>query len=195
MANGCKKFRDMMQAALDRELEGEDRACLDDHIASCAACSSQFQAFELSLALFEAIPAPQPGPTFAADAVRKARLAKQAHARRNRLWAWGMAAALLIASLAVIGTWTEFFSPLLPALVTGIPRAVSGSIALIGGLASAFNAMASTLMPLGEAAAAQSWKGLLALFPAYVMAFSTMILLTLATRRRRPAVRLPVLSL
>ena len=194
MANECNKFRDMMQAAIDRELGGEDRAHLDDHLASCAACASEFQALELSLALFEAIPAPQPGPTFAADTVRKARLAKQAHTRRNRLWAWGMAAALLIASLAVIGT-TEIFSPLLPALVTGIPRAVSGSIALIGGLGSAFNAMASTLMPLGEAAAAQSWRGLLALFPTYVMALSTMILLTLVTRRRRPAIRLPVLSL
>ncbi|MFH1434476.1 MAG: zf-HC2 domain-containing protein [Pseudomonadota bacterium] len=195
MATGCKKFGDTMQAALDRELEGEDRARFDDHLASCAACASQFRAFELSLALFEAIPAPQPGPSFAAGAVRKARLAKQAHARRNLLWAWGMAAGLLVASLAVIGTWTEVFSPLLPALVTGIPRAVSGSIALIGGLGSAFNAMASTLMPLGEAAAALSWKGLLAVFPTYVMALSTMILLTLVTRRRRPAVRLPVLSL
>jgi len=181
----------MMQAALDGELDREERARLDGHLSACNACAMEFSSYELSAALLTAMPAPLPGPSFAAEAVRKARLAKQLQARKHRTFTWSMTAVLAAVSAVALGAWAGVLQPILWGIVAGIPRFLSGLLTMLGTLV----APGRVFLALGRAAAALSWEGIIEVFPIYMIALVTIILMAFLTRVRRPAARLPVLSL
>jgi hypothetical protein len=195
MQAGCKEFRVMMQAAIDGDLEAGERARLDGHLSACGDCAARMASMELTAAALRAMPVPQPGPGFAAAVVRKARLAKQAQARRQRVFAWAMAAAITVASAAALGAWARVLRPALWEALAGVPHALARVPALLDPLGRAMAATARAFLPLGGAAASLTWEMLAALFPVYVLALGAMVLLALASRTRRAAARMPVLSL
>jgi len=195
MTTDCHRISAMMQAALDRELEGEARAALDDHLASCKTCRSKFESLKLSLAVLGAMPVPKPGSSFAARVVTQARLARQAREKRNRALMWAMAAAVTIASAAALGTWAELVQPLLWDALAAVPKAFTGLGHGLAAVGSLLHSLGRPLLPLGSAAVTVSRHGLMALFQGYMLALASIVFLALLTRTRRPAVRMPVLSL
>jgi predicted anti-sigma-YlaC factor YlaD len=195
MTTDCHSIRAMMQAALDRELEGEAAAAFDDHLASCETCRSRFESLKLSLAVLVAAPAPKPGPSFAARVAAQARLARQAREKRNRALMWAMAAAVTIASAAALGAWAEIGRPLLWSALAAVPGAFSGLGHGLAAAGSLLHSLAGPLLPLGSAAVTVSWHELVAFFPGYVLALASIAALALLTRTRRLAARMPVLSL
>jgi len=195
MTTDCHSAGAMMQAALDRELEGEAAAAFDDHLASCETCRAKFESLKLSLAVFGAVPVPRPGPSFAARVVAPARLARQARESRNRALMWAMAAAIFIASAAVLGAWSGLIQPLFWDALAAVPRALTGLGHGLAAAGSLLQALGRPLLPLGGAAVTVSWHGLMAFFPGYMLALASIVFLALLTRTRRPAVRMPVLSL
>jgi len=195
MTQGCSDTRPLIQAALDGEMTQEDRARLDAHLAVCKACAADLAAAKLSVAVLGAMPAPKPGPAFAAETVRQARTAKRLQESRRRVLAWSMAAVVTLASAAALGAWAGLMKPALWALASAAPRAVGEAHALLGALGDVIAALGRALLPIGNAAAAASWEGLLAFFPWYAVALITITLTAVAARLRRPAMKLPVLSL
>lgn len=195
MATGCNSYRKMMQAALDEELGSGDRARLDAHLASCGACKQELSSLELSMAVFEALPAPEPGPGFAAGAVRKARRARQVQVRRHTIFAWTMVAAIAAASATALGAWGQVFAPAAWEVLTWIPRGLSALWSLATALSGTLATLVNSLLPLGNVAAGLAWDGLLVFFPLYAAALVAMVFITLIARSKRPVAMLPVLSL
>jgi predicted anti-sigma-YlaC factor YlaD len=195
MTTDCHSIRAMMQAALDHELEGEAAAAFDDHLASCPGCASKLESLKLSLAVLAAMPVPKPGPSFAARVAAQAKAAGKAREKRNRAFMWAMAASVLIASAAVLGAWSGLGRPLLWDAVAAVPRALTGLGHGLAAAGSLLQALSRPMLPLGSAAVTVSWHGLMAFFPGYMLALASIVFLALLTRSRRPAVRMPVLSL
>ena len=195
MTNDCHSIRAMMQAALDRELEDEAAAAFNDHLASCKSCASRFESLRLSLAVLAAMPVPKPDPSFAARVTAQARRAKKAREKRQRAFMWAMAAAVLVASAAVLGAWSGLGRPLLWDALAAVPRALTGLGHGLAAAGSLLHSLGRPLLPLGSAAVTLSWHGLVALLPGYMLALASIVFLALLTRSRRPAARMPVLSL
>ena len=107
MSKECIQIKEMMQAALDGALTGEERAGFEQHLAMCRGCDAEFRAFQFSLGLLAFLPVPEPGPGFTAETIRKAVKAKQRHQRQEWFFSWFMALVILSASAFMVIGWVE----------------------------------------------------------------------------------------
>jgi hypothetical protein len=106
-----------------------------------------------------------------------------------------MVASIAAASVAALGAWAQVLQPALWGILTWIPRALSGLWSLASATSTTLATLVRALLPLGGAAAEMAWEGLLMFLPLYAIALAMMVFITLASRTKRPAARLPVLSL
>jgi predicted anti-sigma-YlaC factor YlaD len=195
MARDCKDFRNMMQHAMDDELDPVPRARLEAHLAGCEACRQEHDSLRISLAVLAAIEGPEPAPSFASETVRKARLAREAQVRRHRAFVWTMVASIAAASVATLGTWAGVLGPAIWEVVKWIPGVLSGLWSAAIASSTTLAAMSSVLAPLGGAAASMAWNGLVMFLPLYAIALAMMLFVTLISRTKRPVATLPLLSL
>lgn len=99
----CTQARHLMAAELDGDLASTKRPDLDRHLALCVPCRQELDRLRRSVAILDALPRPEPGPTFVAMTLRKARLARQAQqAREQRLARLGSLAALALGAIALV---------------------------------------------------------------------------------------------
>jgi len=189
MANGCRDWRSLMEEAVDGAIGAEDRGRLDAHLASCEACRKDLDSLGSLVAALEALPAPEPRASFAADTVRRASAALIARKRRDRILSWTLGASVAALCAAAVGTWAEVLWPSLVGIAGGLPEALASILPLAGAAAI----LGRVLAPLGGAAATLAWQGIASLAPLYALAFAALALVSIMTRTRRPVV-LPVLS-
>ena len=95
----CEEYREMISALLDGELPEAERAALEAHIASCAACAETYDAFAALTLPEEEVPATLHADIMARVAPAQKALRGQRILARTR--AWLTAAACLV---FVVGT-------------------------------------------------------------------------------------------
>lgn len=95
----CEEYREMISAMLDGELPEAERAALEAHIASCAACAETYDAFAALTLPEEEVPATLHADIMARVAPAQKALRGQRILARTR--AWLTAAACLV---FVVGT-------------------------------------------------------------------------------------------
>jgi anti-sigma factor RsiW len=95
----CEEYREMISALLDGELPEAERAALEAHIASCAACAETYDAFAALTLPEEEVPATLHAGIMARVAPAQKALRGQRILARTR--AWLTAAACLV---FVVGT-------------------------------------------------------------------------------------------
>lgn len=195
MTNACKDLRPLIQAALDGGLAPGDQLRLDAHVAVCRSCAGELAAGRLAVATLEALPAPEPGPTFAAAVARGIVVGGIRRARIQRRLAWAATVGTCLISAMLVAAWRAI-SPLIWDASTG---GVRGAVRIVAPLADALGDAAFTvghgLMPIGSAAAKLSWLGIGWLATWYALALGVLFLVVIATRGRRRMARLPVISL
>ena len=159
MANECEKIRETIHRALDGELGPKERVRLDAHIETCPACRREYEALTRAVAAFEAAPRLEPSPTFAADVMRRVRLAKARQARTRRFVSWAMAGATAAVAAGTVAFWGRVFRPALGATAGSLAgdilrtaldgwkvvRAFATPAAVAGKVASALGTVASHL--------------------------------------------------
>ena len=92
--------------ALDA-LAAAERTAFEEHLAECAACRADVQAFrEAAAALALAAPAAAPPPGLRERVLREARRGRPLAGRRTA-WPWLAAAAVVVAVAASYGYWRE----------------------------------------------------------------------------------------
>jgi anti-sigma factor RsiW len=187
MKNTCTNAQHLMAAELDGDLAAADRAGLGDHLVVCPRCQEERARLRLSVALLEALPRPEPGPTFAAATLRKARLAREAQLSRERRLGrhWPLMAIALgaatVAGLRASNAW----EPVASWLLSLTPRCIhlseslfrtAGNLrndlapvarGLLVSLASTINALLTATSGAGQ----RLWEGAL---PVYVLALVTL---------------------
>lgn len=186
MANECEICKEEMHRALDGELGSEERARLEEHLAACPTCRREYEAVTGAVAAFEAAPRLEPSPAFAADVMRRVRLAKARRARARHAFAPVMIAASAAAAAATAGAWAWLFKPALGATAVGafsglvtavidywkVARALAVPADVIGKLASA----------LGLAGSHLAREAIQAASPVYLGAFVAVALFYLVWR-------------
>ncbi len=186
MTKECATIRKWMHAALDDELDEKARARFDEHLAACAACRREYAARVRAVAVLEAAPRLEPSPTFAAEVMRRARVAKARQARDRRAFKGFLVGASAAAAAAAAVAWVRLFQPALGAAATGaftgavsaavdywkVARALAVPADVIGKLASA----------LGSAGSYFAWEGLKSSAPLYAGAFVAVALFYLVWR-------------
>ena len=97
----CEEIRERMTLYLDNELQGEERAAIEAHVQSCAACASFV---EKELAFLNAIRGS--GPLHVASPELQTKVSEvlsgRGSDRRRRRWLLPIAAALLVLLLPVV---------------------------------------------------------------------------------------------
>lgn len=186
MAKECATIRKRMHAALDDELDAEARARFDAHLAACPACRREYAALARAVAAFEAAPRPEPSPTFAAEVMRRARMAKARQARGRRSFARVMVGASAAAATAAAVAWVRLFQPALGAAAAGVfEGAVSAAVdywKVARALAAPAYAVEKLASVLGLAFSDLAWAGLKSSLPLYAAAFVAVALFYLVWR-------------
>lgn len=188
MADGCDRFLALMHARIDADISPDDDRDLSLHLDSCSSCSATFQSMRTSVDILAAMPAPDPGPAFAASVMHRARAARQARARASMGASVAAAAAVAMAASLVLGVWGGLVEPTIPGLMWGIPR-----LLWAGGKAGL--AVSEALIPVLDVVAGLLLDGALALLPLYLLSLLTITCVSLLYRIRRPMTTLPVLSI
>lgn len=153
----CLKFKEMVPDALDGELTPAGREEFDRHLAACPSCRREFEAAERTLAVFAAVPRPEPSPAFVAGVMLKARRARARAARTRRALSWTTAGATAALSGAFVVGWARYFKPaLLSRVLAAVGDAAGAAInawqflrALVAP-AAAVGKLAATLASVGS---------------------------------------------
>jgi anti-sigma factor RsiW len=186
MAKECATIRKRMHAALDGELDAEARARFDEHLAACPACRRDYAVLARAVAAFEAAPRLEPSPTFAAEVIRRARMAKARQVRGRRAFARVMVGASAAAAAAAAVAWVRLFQPALGAAAAGaFNGAVSATVdywKVARALAAPAHAVGTVASALGSAVSDLAWEGLRSLSPVYAGAFVAVALFYLVWR-------------
>jgi anti-sigma factor RsiW len=186
MAKECATIRKRMHAALDDELDAEARARFDEHLAACPACRREYGALTRAVAAFEAAPRLEPSPTFAAEVMRRARMAKARQARSRRSFARIMVGASVAAAATAAVAWVRVFQPALGAAAAGVFNgAISAAIdywKVARALAAPAYAVEKLASVLGLVVSDLVWAGLKSSLPLYAGAFVVVALFYLAWR-------------
>jgi anti-sigma factor RsiW len=198
MASECTKVEGLMQAALDDELDAKGRARFDAHIKACASCRRKYEALARAVAVFAAAPRLEPSPTFVADVVRRARLAKAGEARRRRAFTWVTAAAAAAAAAGAFAFWGRFFGPALgsaaASFVKGLAVTAADGWKVAKALAVPGEVFGKIVSVLGGAGSHLAWEGLKSASPVYFAAFVAVGLFYLVWRAGSKAAAPRVLS-
>jgi anti-sigma factor RsiW len=200
MNSDCTQARHLMAAELDGDLASTQRPGFDRHLALCAACRQELDRLRRSVAILEALPRPEPGPTFVATTLHRARLARQTQqVREQRLARLGSLAALALGALAlaavrVSGLWeslAQWLLSLAPGVIrlsdrlaVGVRSVVETFAPFVRGL---FLALTDTLDPfltILAHAGRFAWSSAL---PGYALAFLTLSLLAALSLSRAAA--------
>ncbi|HUV87516.1 MAG TPA: zf-HC2 domain-containing protein [bacterium] len=186
MAEKCSEIKALMNAALDDELDPEARVRFDEHLAACPACRREYEVLTRAVAAFEAAPRLEPSPTFAADVVRRARLAKGREARGRRAFARVTIAASAAAAAVAAGAWAWLFKPALGAAAAGafngLVTAVVDYWKVARALAVPAHVMGKLVSALGSAGSQLAWEGLKSSSAVYAGAFVAVALFYLVWR-------------
>jgi hypothetical protein len=200
MKNACTRARSLMATELDGDIAPAQAAELKRHLLLCAHCHEELGRLRRSVAVLAALPLPEPGPTFVATTLRKARLARQAQQlRQQRLWQLASVAALALGAVALVairvsGLWEWLAQWILTSapsvirlcdrLAVGV-RSVYDSLApFVRGLLLALTDTLEPLLTLSTRAGRSAWSSAL---PGYVLAIVTLSLLAALSRSRTVA--------
>jgi predicted anti-sigma-YlaC factor YlaD len=194
MSKECIQIKEMMQAALDGVLTGEERADFEQHLAMCMDCGAEFRAFQFSLGLLASLPVPEPGPGFTAETIRKAVKAKQRHQRQEWFFSWFMALVLLSASAFMVIGWVEAVQPAIGRMITGLLYGFTELWALGNGLMRVASVLLSTLWTLIRAALPLSSQGWGMLYFEFGIALAIMLSLSFIFKLRRLKARTMIFS-
>ena len=192
MANECEKTRETMHRALDGELGPEERARFDKHLVACPACRRAYEALTRAVAAFEAAPRLEPSPTFAADVMRRVRLAKARQARTRRFVSWAMAGATAAVAAGTVAFWGRVFRPALGATtfswLTDVVRVVANGWTVVRAFATPAAVAGKLASALGTVASYLAREAIQAASPVYLGGFVAVAVFYLAWRLgRRPA--------
>ncbi len=186
MASECLKVEGLMQTALDDELDAKSRARFDAHIKACASCRRRYEALARAVAVFAAVPRLEPSPTFVADVMRRARLAKAREAGRRLAFTWVTAAAAAAVAAGALALWGGFFGPFLGSAATSLAKGLAVTAANGWKIAKAlavpgevFGKIASIL---GGAGSHLAWEGFKSASPVYFAAFVAIALFYIVWR-------------
>jgi len=193
MSKECIQIKEMMQAALDGVLTGEERADFEQHLAMCRSCGEEDKAFQLSLGLLVSLPVPKPGPGFTAETIRKAVRAKQRHQRQERFFSWFMALVILAASAFMVIGWVEAVQPAIGRILAGLLYGFMELWTLVNGLMRAASVLMVTLWTLIRAVLplSQSWR---MLYSEIVIALALMLSMAFIFKFRRLKARTMIFS-
>lgn len=194
MPEACTEFQAMIQSDLDGDLARADRARLRAHLDACGACSTALAAGRIAIATLAALPAPEPGPAFAAQVAIRARLARARMLRRRAWMGWGVAASVFLASAAALEGWVSVLRPGLDAVLPLAAAILAKLLPVVAALGGALATIGRALMSVGGAATKLSWIGLASCWSWYAVALGVLALVAAVARKSRAAARLPVLS-
>ena len=196
MSEKCSKIKVLMHAALDGELDTKERVRFDEHLAACPACRREYEALARALAAFEVAPRLEPSPTFAADVVRRARLAKAHEGRVRRTFSWVTAGAAVAAGAGAVAFWGRFVVPALSSaagrLAGGLATALADGWKVAKAVAVGTDMAGRVLSVFGRAGSLLAWEGVRASSPVYVGAFAAIGLVYLVWRARARLAAPPV---
>jgi anti-sigma factor RsiW len=186
MAKECAKIEKFKHAALDGELDATARARFDAHLKTCPACRRKYEALARAVAVLAAAPRLEPSPTFVADVVRRARLAKARQARGRRALSRVMVAASAATAAAAAGAWAWLFEPALGATAVGVFNGLVTAVVDYWTVAPALAVPAYVIgklaSVLGSAGSQLAWEGLKSSSPVYAGAFVAIALFYLVWR-------------
>lgn len=169
------KIKELMAEALDGALAPEAQAAFDGHLASCPDCRRRYETLGAAVSLFEAVPAPEPSPTFVAEVMGRVRRARAREAALRRAYSWVIASATAAVAAGAVVFGPRVLWPRFASRLAGLASPVTDALVDVWRVWRAFAVPAkaagkvtSTLAAVGSHWAAE---GLLASAPAYAGAF------------------------
>lgn len=194
MSKACIQIKEMMQAALDGTLKGEERAGFEQHLAVCRSCGEEFKAFQLSLGLLASLPVLEPVLNFTAETIKKAVRAKQRHRRQEWFFSWFMALVILSASAFMVIGWLETVQPAIGRMLAGLLYGFMELWALLSGLMRVASVLLTTLWTLIRAALPLPAQGWGMLYFEFGIALAIMLSLSFIFKLRRLKARTMIFS-
>lgn len=198
MASECSKVEGLMQAALDDELDAKSGARFEAHIKTCPSCRRKYEALAGAVAVLAAAPRLEPSPTFVADVMRRARLAKAREARRGRTFSWVTAAAAAAVGAGAVAFWGGFLRPGLGSAAASLAKGLAVTAAdgwkVAKALAVPGEVFGKIVSVLGGAGSHLAWEGFKSASPVYFAAFVAIALFYLVWRAWSKAAAPRVLS-
>ncbi len=186
MASECSKVKGLIREALDDELDAKGRARFDAHIKACPSCRRKYDALARAVAVFAAAPRLEPSPTFVADVMRRARLAKAREGRRGRVLSWVTAAAAAGAAAGAVVFWGDFLRPAVGSAAASLAKGLVVTAVHGWKVAKAFavptDAVGKVASTLGLTGSHLVWEGVRASLPVYFAAFVAIALFYLMWR-------------
>lgn len=109
--NGCEKYREMISAMLDGELDAADSERLIEHMSSCAGCRETYELFSAvsGQSVWELPDAPEGLHEHIMSGVRSHAVQRRRQANIRRLRPWAATAACLVLIAGVIFGVPRFF--------------------------------------------------------------------------------------